>query len=211
MSDRFFFGYGSLVHQGTHAYEQVQKARLRGWRRAWRASPMRAVCYLTIVPDRDGHIDGLIAAVPNADWAELDRREANYQRMDAAHIIDHAMGQNLDIVAYAIPTGQHHDPTDNTPLLLSYIDVVVQGYLREYGPDGVQHFFETTTGWQAPILNDRDNPVYPRHQVLNRDERAMVDAGIAGAGGAVRPMSMLSTSSQTGENPAENPPSLWPE
>ena len=60
-------------------------------------------------------------------------------------------------------------------MLLSYIDVVVQGYLREFGERGVRHFFETTDGWEAPVLDDRAAPIYPRHQRLSPDERALVD------------------------------------
>jgi hypothetical protein len=53
--------------------------------------------------------------------------------------------------------------------------VVVQGYLREFGEAGVKRFFDTTDGWEAPVLNDRADPVYPRHRVLTADERTLVD------------------------------------
>lgn len=92
-----------------------------------------------------------------------------------------------DLVIYAFRDGHHAAPTDESPLLLSYIDVVVQGYLREFGPEGVRHFFETTEGWHAPIINDRAAPIYPRHQILNDEERAFVDAGIAAVGGRLLP------------------------
>ena len=64
-------------------------------------------------------------------------------------------------------------------MLLSYIDVVVQGYLAEYGPDGAERFFETTGGWDVPILNDRAAPLYPRHTMLSGSERTFVDAALA--------------------------------
>ena len=59
-------------------------------------------------------------------------------------------------------------------MLLSYIDVVVQGYLREFGEAGVARFFDTTDGWNAPIADDRADPVYGRHQRLNSNERGLV-------------------------------------
>lgn len=185
MPDKFFFGYGSLVNRGTHDYPQAQKARANGWRRAWRATPLRALSYLTVVPSEGDFVEGLIAAVPGADWAALDVREQAYRRKDAAHQIKHQAGRDLEVVIYAIEAGKHSDPTDENPILLSYIDVVVQGYLHEFGPDGAQHFFETTGGWHAPILNDRAAPVYPRHQVLSVEEREIVDAGIALVGGQI--------------------------
>ena len=53
---------------------------------------------------------------------------------------------------------------------------MVQGFLRLYGEDGVRGFFRTTTGWETPVLDDRDAPIYPRAQPLNRQERDLVDA-----------------------------------
>ena len=62
---------------------------------------------------------------------------------------------------------------------MSYLDVVVQGYLRTFGPDGALRFFETTDGWGSPILNDRAAPRYPRHQQLDPDETHFVDTQLA--------------------------------
>ena len=36
-------------------------------------------------------------------------------------------------------------------------------------------FFASTDGWNAPVADDRADPVYLRHQVLSRSERALVD------------------------------------
>ena len=60
-----------------------------------------------------------------------------------------------------------------------YLDVVVQGFLREFGEAGAQRFFETTDGWEVGIVNDRAAPLYPRHRVLSAEERAFVDGAIA--------------------------------
>jgi hypothetical protein len=64
------------------------------------------------------------------------------------------------------------------PILLSYLDTVVQGYLREFGEAGAARFFETTTGWEAGIHDDRTDPVYPRAQDTTDRERALVDAAL---------------------------------
>lgn len=68
------------------------------------------------------------------------------------------------------------------PVLLNYLDVVVQGYLREYGAEGVARFFATTAGWDAPLLDDRASPIYPRHQRLAPAERALVDDALGQLG-----------------------------
>ncbi|MEM9798035.1 MAG: gamma-glutamylcyclotransferase family protein [Pseudomonadota bacterium] len=159
-----FFGYGSLVNRRTHAYPGAQPLTVRGWRRAWRHTSLRPVAFLTAVPSA-GEIDGLAAEVPGADWAALDLREAAYLRA--------VLPEGPEI--YHIPDGLHGPATEAHPILLSYIDVVVQGYLTEFGVAGVARFFETTDGWDAPIRDDRAEPIYPRAQVLAGEERSLVD------------------------------------
>ncbi|GGD44520.1 gamma-glutamylcyclotransferase family protein [Sinisalibacter lacisalsi] len=185
MTDPFFFGYGSLVNRGTHDYAEAQTARATGWRRAWRKTPLRDRCFLTVVPAPDEYVEGLIAAVPGADWAALDAREHAYARHDVSHVTTHRADRPLEVAIYAIPDGAHHDPGDDNPVLLSYIDVVVQGFLAEFGAEGVRHFFETTEGWHVPVLDDRAAPIYARARVLDLAERAAVDEGLARIGARI--------------------------
>lgn len=179
MQDRFFFGYGSLVNQATHNYTPLHRATARGWRRGWRATQGRQVAYLTAVRDPACTIDGMIAPVPGESWAALDAREAAYDRLAAAHEIAHEVRGTPDIVLYAIALDRLERPTERHPVLLSYLDVVVQGYLHAFGEDGVLRFFETTDGWEAPFLDDRAAPRYPRAQQLHPEEQALVDAMLA--------------------------------
>lgn len=175
MSHGYFFGYGSLVNRGTHDYAEACPAQLSGWRRQWRHTCLREVAYLTVVPDTGCEIEGLVAAVPPGGWAALDERERAYARVRATDRVRHDLPRPAEIAVYAIPHGKHGAPSERGPVLLSYIDVVVQGYLREFGERGVARFFETTDGWDAPVLDDRAAPAYPRHQELSADERALVD------------------------------------
>lgn len=179
MKDPFFFGYGSLVNRDTHDYQHAHPAQISGWRRAWRRSLTRDLCYLTAVPDPASTIDGLIAAVPNADWDALDIREHVYLRQDATHQVSHEINHTPDVAIYAIEPEAHHPPTSENQILLSYLDVVIQGYLMEFGEAGVARFFATTDGWGAPIMNDRANPIYPRARILNKSETALVDFHLA--------------------------------
>lgn len=172
--DPYFFGYGSLVNRATHAYPDAQRATLSGWRRAWVRSPGRTTVFLTGVPAPGHRISGLIARVPDADWDTLDLRETGYARVPTQDAVTHDTGRALDIAVYAV---QPHNmlPEGDHVILMSYLDVVVQGFLREFGADGVAQFFATTDNWDTPILDDRDAPLYPRHQVLHPDEHALVD------------------------------------
>ncbi|ASP19828.1 gamma-glutamylcyclotransferase [Antarctobacter heliothermus] len=177
MQHIYFFGYGSLVNRTTHLHAPAYRARLNGWHRAWRAVPERALCYLTAVRDPQASIDGLIAPVPGENWAELDQREAAYDRHDATATLDHKSDAK-EIVVYAIDPARHRAPGPDNPILLSYLDVVVAGYLSEYGPAGPACFFETTLGWEAPILDDRAAPQYSRTCALTDEIRTLTDTGL---------------------------------
>lgn len=177
MTHPYFFGYGSLVNTKSHDYPDPQPATLKGWRRAWVATPRYGVVLLTGVRAPGHSIKGLIAAVPNSDWAALDAREAGYARLFASEHVDHAHPTSPDIAVYAVDPDHMHE-SDTHVILLSYLDVVVQGFHNVYGKEGVAHFFETTDNWHTPILNDRDAPIYPRHQKLTREQTLLVDENI---------------------------------
>jgi len=171
----YFFGYGSLVNVNTHVYPNAQPAKLEGWRRAWVRTETRDIVFLTVIPDPASTIDGVIAAVPNADWLALDAREYGYARHSSGGAVSHDLAFTPDIAHYAIPPETTSIPDDHM-ILLSYLDVVVQGFLHLYGTQGVERFFDTTDGWNTPVLNDRADPLYPRHQTLAATETALVDS-----------------------------------
>ena len=174
----YFFGYGSLVNRATHSYPDAHRAQLAGWRRAWVRTPARDVVFLSVMKDANRTIDGLIAAVPNADWIALDAREYGYARISSGGGVIHALPTAPDIAHYAV--AQENICCEGTHVILqSYLDVVVQGFLREFGEDGVARFFSSTSGWETPILNDRAAPRYQRAQQLTKAEIAVVDHYIA--------------------------------
>ncbi len=173
MSDPAFFGYGSLVNLGTHDYADPQPAALSGWRRVWRHTPAREYAFLSVEPHAETTLKGIVARVPGADWAALDQREAAYERQDVTHQI--APPAKTTVAVYCVPTPL---ATPTKPILLSYLDVVIQGYLSIFGPAGADHFFATTAAWDGGVLDDRADPIYPRHQVLTLAETKIVDAGL---------------------------------
>ncbi|KUF10545.1 gamma-glutamylcyclotransferase family protein [Pseudoponticoccus marisrubri] len=181
MQHAYFFGYGSLVNRMTHGFTPVHRARVSGWRRAWRAVPERDLCVLTAVADPAGEIDGLIAPVPEEGWAALDLREAAYERHEATGDVRHA-ARAEQIAIYAVSPARGRAPGPDNPILLSYLDVVIEGYLAEYGRAGAEAFFDTTAGWQAPILDDRAAPRYVRATRPEPEVRAIVDAALARLG-----------------------------
>ncbi|MCV2868476.1 gamma-glutamylcyclotransferase [Defluviimonas sp. WL0002] len=167
-----FFGYGSLVNRATHDHAPSAPVTLSGWRRVWRQTVLRPYAFLSVEP-AESEIQGLVAAVPDDDWAALDRRESAYLRHSVSPASLSAPDWAETVQIYAVDD-THHAPDASHPILLSYLDVVVQGFLREFGRDGARGFFATTTGWSA-IHDDRAAPIYPRHQALTGTERRLVD------------------------------------
>jgi len=178
MNDPFFFGYGSLVNRATHDFPHPARATVRGWARTWKKTNLRKVAFLTAVEAHGEELDGLIAAVPGADWGALDEREWAYHRLPVVEI-DHEHPPLSDIQIYRTKAEHDADPSSDHPILLSYVDVVVQGYLREFGRDGADRFFASTHGWNVSVLDDRTAPIYPRHQSLTIEEMAFVDRCLA--------------------------------
>lgn len=177
MSRPHFFGYGSLVHRGTHDYPVHGPAKVSGWRRVWRHSRHRKVAFLTVTRAPGSEISGLVAGVPDADWAALDAREHAYDRVRlASH--ETASAEALSLHLYEASAHHTAAPSQKHPVLLSYLDTVIGGYLSEFGPAGAEAFFDTTDGWDAPILDDREAPVYPRAQALPETGRALVDSAL---------------------------------
>ncbi len=170
-----FFGYGSLVNRATHDYPAAMPAQLHGWRRTWVRTDIRDVVFLSVRPDPDSVIDGLVAQVPGADWTALDLRESGYDRVDATHAVT---VQAPTVAVYQVPAAKQRRDGEHF-MLLSYLDVVVQGFLREFGQAGVEGFFATTDGWDTPVQDDRGAPRYSRAQTLTPDERALVDRLLA--------------------------------
>lgn len=181
----YFFGYGSLVNRNTHTYPDAHPAQLQGWRRQWVRTRRRDVVFLSVKLDPGTTIDGLIAAVPDADWAALDLRETGYERHGSGGAVIHGLVPAPDIAHYAIPDSATQHSGDHV-ILLSYLDVVVQGFLREFGTQGVEDFFRTTDGWDTPVLDDRADPIYSRHQPMTAKETALVDAQIDAYGVTVK-------------------------
>lgn len=183
MAGQFVFGYGSLVNRRSHGAPRAHPARLDGWRREWCQTNIRPVPFLSARPAPGQRITGLIAEVDGGDWATLDAREYAYDRHEAdTH--GHGLDPAPRVQVYAV-AAKHRAADGRGPILMSYLDVVVQGYLHEFGKDGVAEFFATTDGWDRPVLNDRPAPRYSRHQRLSPEEQAIVDGHLGALAVAV--------------------------
>lgn len=172
----WFFGYGSLVNHLTHENRPLHLARLAGWRREWCLTKARSIAFLSVRPCAGSEVSGLVSQVPNGDWAALDAREFAYDRHLAPVVAENVDAE--DVAIYAV-SAAHRVNTGQGVILLSYLDVVIEGYLHHFGPEGVAAFFATTDGWDWPVLDDRGAPQYPRHRDVGPEVRALSDQFLA--------------------------------
>lgn len=195
-----YFGYGSLVNRATRASnERAYPARLYGWQRVWghRVSATShhgettnyRCCSLSIqkqlndpgaTPARQepNYIDGVIARVRLSELPMLDERESGYDRviLPASDLTLPESCSASEIHVYVSDAAHSGPANGDYPILQSYIDCVLAGYCDLFGRTGMQHFVDSTLGWQGTILNDRDRPLYPRAVQLSSNQLTENDA-----------------------------------
>ena len=66
-------------------------------------------------------------------------------------------------------------------ILASYLGAVVQGFRTLHGDAGALRFFETTDGWEAPLIEDLAAPLYPRAVPLSEGDVALMREGLSAA------------------------------
>ena len=191
-----YFGYGSLVNLNSlrTRYVAAYPVRLRGWRRHWQSRPSGDDAALGLRPallsvhrhgDVGSHIDGMLIIDRLANLPDLDAREMHYRRVAlgddlAGH--DHIPGL-IDIhpenrfVYVALD-----NPQDQSPLLQSYLDVVMSGFYTMRGEEGVRNFIASTIGFERAIIADRHAPHYPRAVIVDEDLAKWFDELLRQAG-----------------------------
>ncbi len=183
-----YFGYGSLVNRATldTDYVAAVPARLSGWRRHWQprngaiglASPTRA-SLLTVHRSPRCVIDGLLIIDRAANLPAVDRREAQYARiaLTVAELeingVADVRPHDLPLYVYAAP--DRRGEAETPPVLASYLDVVMAGFLREFGAAGMTRFIASTDGFERGVRDDRRRPVYSRSVRLSAKTTATID------------------------------------
>ena len=208
MSSVHYFGYGSLVNRQTRPpTEAFEATSVAGWQRSWshrvnnpEAASVELVCAssttggldsvsaqsgpetpvgystLTVVPAPGVQIDGVVVSINARDLPTLDEREKGYSRCTVQSV------KSTDPVAMYVSQSEHVNTVSSAyPLVQSYVDCVLAGFLTVFGWEGVDRFIATTTGWATPILADRAAPLYPRAVSLEPDLEQLFDERIAAA------------------------------
>ena len=182
-----YFGYGSLVNRATlpENFVNAIPATLNGWRRHWQHRPekdnipekLRDIALLSVHEDKETSIEGLLIIDRISNLPALEAREKMYDKTlfsGSEFRFKNKCIKYLSNIPVYIFVARKPDPAldfGGLKLLRSYLDVVMQGYEREFGRVGVERFLQTTDNFPDCVLEDRELPIYPRHQNLTNDEK----------------------------------------
>ena len=188
-----YFGFGSLVNKDTlrTSYVSIAPAVLKGWRRHWQARTEtlpQKVALLSVHRDTRCEIKGALVVDKSENLAAVDQREAGYTRVQlSADDLVVPTGYALPERLYVYVADEVYGIEDDGALLQSYMDAVMQGFYREHGEEGVKHFVDTTEKFARPVIQDRNNPLYPRSVSLSEDEAMLFDTELIRAGAKFLP------------------------
>ncbi|MDF1607409.1 gamma-glutamylcyclotransferase [Hoeflea sp. YIM 152468] len=132
-------------------------------------------------------IDGLLVIDFAENLAAVDAREFRYHRRDIS-LADLTFASGVPAPAAGVAAqirlhvyeARHEPPPVNgpSPILRSYLDAVMQGFYREFGPEGVHRFVTETHAFDTPIHEDRHAPLYPRAVKLSPREIGVFEAAL---------------------------------
>ena len=106
----------------------------------------------------------------------LDEREGGYdRRVVQARDIDLEIDFEFEGPIYIYEARPPAHEGRRHGILQSYLDAVLQGYLKEYGADHVHRFLADTHAFHAPVIRDRHAPRYSRHVETSDEERGLFD------------------------------------
>lgn len=180
--ENYIFGYGSLVNSKSRAetlncLRSVVAARISskfGYQRVWNYPAPGFTALGVVKSENPMSINGIIYIAHDDELKVWDDRETNYNRIevpwDYVESVDWMQLPKEGKLWIYIPKNVQL-PNKQYPLVQSYIDTCVSGFL-EYSEDFAIEFLHTTGGWSQFWLNDR---LLARRHWVHFKEHAIVD------------------------------------
>jgi cation transport regulator ChaC len=176
-----YFGYGSLVNRRTlrTKFLGIRRASAVGWQRFWLPRGVDGdMALLSVQPTEDGIIEGVVVYDRAEHLPAVDEREAGYARriVDLGRLsVERPPIANVPVYIYEAHRGALDASETQSAILQSYLDAVMQGFRTLYGEDGLRRFVAGTEGFETKVLQDREQPRYPRAVTLSDGEAALFD------------------------------------
>lgn len=168
--NHFIFGYGSLINKDSRAKtgqtSDAMATMVKGIKREWNlVVPKFGFTTLGATFNESAFCNGVIVSVLEQTLSDFDAREVAYGYSRIQLQKEMAVPFNNGIIPdgniWTYVTDSPGKPSEDTPLVQSYIDVVLAG-CWDFGRLFVEEFINKTQGWDAPWINDRENPRYMR-------------------------------------------------
>ncbi|SRR5579871_2533119 len=185
-----YFGYGSLVNELTwlrseRRHPERYPVEIENWAREWGHcvdTPLGPGCVLTAAERAGSRIQGILICCDAADLMQVDAREAGYDRVELLRRDVLSSISNLPEKLYIYKSKSSHYRAGGAdyPIWFSYAEAVLHGFLSVFKAEGVDRFIESTTGWTAPVIDDRDNPQYRRSlkKLISAEDKLYIEQKI---------------------------------
>jgi hypothetical protein len=167
----YLFGYGSLIsresRRRTGPTAGALPVRLIGMRRGWIVNARRmAMTAVGLIRDEASTCNGTLVEISPVDLPLFDKREGSeYERVAISsrqvHGFESVGASDAMIWTYAARAARL--PSQEFPILQSYIDVILAGCL-EFDIEFAVEFIRSTQGWDNTWRNDRARPRYARSE-----------------------------------------------
>lgn len=164
----YIFGYGSLICQDSRSRTGVSgeahAIEVQGIQRKWSLqSPEWPATAVGAHEEATARCNGVYFHVDEQNLERFDEREQGYRRTKLSwHNVSQLSPQPLPShgTLWAYVGEGAGQPSPERPIMQSYLDVILNGCL-DFGEAFAVAFTQTTECWQH-LVNDRDNPQYPR-------------------------------------------------
>jgi hypothetical protein len=167
-----YFGYGSLVNELTwlpseRRHPKRRPVEVQNWSREWGhcvETPRGRGCVLTAKEQAGSRIQGLVILCDAADLAQVDAREAGYDRVELPRqdVLSPVSDLPEKLYIYKSKPAHYQPGGGDYPIWFSYAEAVLHGFMSAFKAEGADAFIRSTSGWSAPIIDDRNNPRYRR-------------------------------------------------
>jgi hypothetical protein len=167
-----YFGYGSLVNeltwlQSERRHTERYPVEIANWTREWGHcvdTPRGPMCVLTAVERAGSRIQGILIRCDAADLAQIDAREDGYDRIELPRrdVLSPVGDLPEKLYIYKSRSAHYRPGNADYPIWFSYVEAVLHGFLSVFKTEGVDAFIRSTSGWAAPVIDDRGNPQYHR-------------------------------------------------
>ncbi|KAJ3392380.1 hypothetical protein CcCBS67573_g08014 [Chytriomyces confervae] len=170
----------ALPSHQSHSSIKTIPAVVSGFKRSWEYKcSRRQYTAVSVTRDESAATNGVLVQVQWAQLRALDARESGYTRelitMDKLRLYEKTdelnnghyaamdsnnLPSNAIVFMYTLDSSNNHTASPSVPIPQSYVDCIVAGALQTHGYAFAREFIQTTAGWAAHWVNDR-NAVAP--------------------------------------------------